>query len=212
MEALQINKPLPIYGEVRAVTTEQKEQRYHEFILSSESVDRHNTVFRSEGWMLDNYNNTNPIVSYVHKDNDENPDLIIGRGQVFMEDGKVIGRIYYEPEDINPLAEKIRKKVEHGTLRMASILATPFKGHFGKEEDGEKRDVLYFDKQELMSWSIVPLGSNRDALKRSTQAIEDYKTQFTREIEVKEPINVGDQNKNKTLSLREAQLIINNQI
>lgn len=234
---VSVNREVPLFGVLRGVTPEQEEKRYHDFILSSEAVDRHNTVFRTEGWELDNYNNTNPVVSYVHEDNNADPDLIIGTSRVFIEDGKVIGRLFYEPEDINPMAEKIRKKVNHGTLRMASIAAIPKKGHFGKEENGEKRDVLYFDKQELLAWSIVPVGSNREALKRSATAFEEIKKEFSCDVPnfIKGGIVHGksvlegvlertiQRNKirnievttepepeKKLLSIREAQLIINN--
>lgn len=200
-----INREIPLFGVVREMTPEQEEKRYHDFILSSETIDRHGTVFRTSGWELDNYNDTNPIVSYAHEDNNSNPDLIIGTSRVFIEDGKVIGRLFYEPEDINPMAEKIRKKVSHGTLRMASIAAIPKKGSWGKEENGESRDVLYFDQHELLAWSIVPVGSNRDALKRSAQAISDIKTEITRHIDV-----VVEPETHKLLKIREAQLIINN--
>lgn len=180
MEARQINKEVPLVGQLRAITDAQRTERFHEFVLSTESVDRHGTVFKADGWQLARYNAENPVVSYVHEDNSANPDLIIGKGEVFKEGNQIIGRIYYEPEDINPLAEKIRKKVEHGTLRMASVSALPFKGHFGVEANNEERDVLYFDEQELLAWSIVPVGSNRDALKRSADTIDEIKQEIVR--------------------------------
>lgn len=187
-----INNEIPLLGQVRAFTDEQKQERYHEFVLSTESVDRHGTVFKADGWKLDNYNASNPVVSYVHEDNNADPDLIIGTARVFKEGNQLIGRVYYEPESINPLAEKIRKKVEHGTLRMASISAIPLKGHFGIEANNEDRDVLYFDEQELLAWSIVPVGSNREALKRSAEVLSEYKkTAALKNVEVKSFIEGG---------------------
>jgi hypothetical protein len=210
METNKINTTVPLLGQVRAMTEQQKTERFHEFVLSTESVDRHGTVFRSEGWDLDGYNRNNPVVSYVHEDNNANPDLIIGTAEVFREGNEIIGRVYYEPEDINPLAEKIRKKVEHGTLRMASISAIPTKGHFGVEANNEDRDVLYFDEQELIAWSIVPVGSNRDALKRNAEAIETVKTELLRHIEVTDQTEVNPKEKERSLSLRKAQCLIYN--
>lgn len=206
-----LNRSMPLLGTLRAVTDEAQEQRYHDFILSSEAVDRHGTVFRTEGWELDNYNQTNPVVSYVHEDNNPDPDLVIGTSRVFIENNQVIGRLFYEPEEINPMAEKIRKKVNHGTLRMASISAIPKKGHFGKEENGEQRGVLYFDKQELLAWSIVPVGSNREALKRNAEVITAFKNEFTRQLPT-HPETVDPNNNKKLLSIREAQLIINKNV
>lgn len=204
----QINKEVPLLGQVRAFTEEQKQERYHEFVLSTESVDRHGTVFKADGWRLDRYNAENPVVSYVHEDNNADPDLIIGRGQVYKEGNQIIGRVYYEPEDINPLAEKIRKKVEHGTLRMASVSALPFKGHFGVEANNEDRDVLYFDEQELLAWSIVPVGSNRDALKRSADAIDTIKETIVNDA--KEVSAKNEKENERSLSLSKARCLIYN--
>lgn len=207
----RLNKELPLVGQIRTITDQQKNERFHEFVLSTESVDRHGTVFKADGWQLDRYNAENPVVSYVHEDNSANPDLIIGKGEVFKEGNQIIGRIYYEPEDINPLAEKIRKKVEHGTLRMASVSALPFKGHFGVEANNEERDVLYFDEQELLAWSIVPVGSNRDALKRSADTIDEIKDTIVRNIEVDLTGQAPNKKeKEQNLSLRKAQCLIYN--
>lgn len=206
METNNFN-PVPIYGSfLRAVKSESDDILYHEFVISNETIDRHGTVFKTAGWELDEYNRTNPVVTYAHKDNDGNPDMVIGRSEVFIENNQVIGRVYYEPADINPVAEKVKRKVEHGTLRMASINAIPKKGHYGDEKRGEKKDVLYFDQQELLAWSIVPIGSNRAALKRSAEAFEEIKTKFTRDIKVEGAEVVPAQN---NASIREAQLLIN---
>jgi hypothetical protein len=210
----QINQQVPLLGQVRAFTEEQKTNRFHEFVLSTESVDRHGTVFKLDGWQLDRYNNENPVVSFVHEDNNSDPDLIIGRGEVFRDGNQIIGRVYYEPEDINPLAEKIRKKVEHGTLRMASVSALPFKGHFGVESNNEDRDVLYFDEQELLAWSIVPVGSNRDALKRSAEALDTIKKEIVRDAQkdlADEDFNqVKDKENERSLSISKARCLIYN--
>ena len=209
----RLNKEVPLLGIVRDFTEEQTEKRYHEFVLSTESVDRHGTVFRIAGWQLDRYNAENPVVSYVHEDNNADPDLVIGKSEVFIEGNQLIGRIYYEPEEINPLAEKIRRKVEHGTLRMASISALPFKGHFGKEANNEDREVLYFDEQELLAWSIVPVGSNRDALKRSADAIESVKSEIIRSLEAngqETQDNTENKENEQSLSLSKARCLTYN--
>ena len=206
---ININIETPLFGQVRAVTDEQRDKRYHEFVLSNESVDRHGTVFRKNGWQIEGYNRSNPVVTYVHEDNNADPDLVIGTAEVFFEGKEMIGRVYYEPEDINPLAEKIRKKVDHGTLRMASISAIPKEGHFGNESDGEDRDVLYFTNQELIAWSIVPVGSNRQALKRSAEALKEIRENFAKNIQVTDVQDISatadGKNEQQRLSVRNAQ-------
>src|SRR5690606_32861857 len=148
---------------MRALTPEQKENRQVEFVISTETPDTYGTVFRLDGWDLSRYEN-NPIVLYGHRSWDGNPDSIIGIGEVYRDGKELIGKVTFEDDSINPLAEKVFRKVQGGTLRMASIGADPKKGHWGVEEAGEDPSILYFDRQELLEFSIVPIGSNPDAL------------------------------------------------
>lgn len=186
--------------QVRDISEEMIEKRQVEFVISTEAVDTYGTVFRSDGWLLDRYN-SNPIVLYGHRSWDGNPDMVVGTGYVFKEDRQLIGRVTFETEDLNPIADKVFRKIQAGTLRMASIGADPKKGHWGVREAGEDPDVLYFDEQELLEFSIVPIGSNPEALKRTATAFETLKTQFPKSTETP-PAITGR-------SVREAQLIIN---
>lgn len=162
---------------VRDMSQEQIEKRIAEFVISTEAVDTYGTVFRIDGWDLSLYEQ-NPVVLYAHQSWSADPDVIIGRGEVFVEDGQLIGRVIFESGETNQLAEKVFRKVEAGILRMASIGANVREAHWGVESYGEDPDVLYFDKMDLLEWSIVPIGSNPEALKRSTEALEDLKQRF----------------------------------
>lgn len=192
--------------QLRAVTDELAEKRQAEFVISNEAVDTYGTVFRMDGWDLNRYNN-NPVVLYGHRSWDGNPDFVIGTGEVFRDGNDLIGRVTFEPEEDNPLAEKVFRKVKRGTLRMASIGADPKEGDWGDEKRGEDPNVLYFSRQELLEFSIVPIGSNPDALKRNAQAIADFKKTITREIPVTDPETVKESK--EFLTIREAQLLIN---
>lgn len=204
------NKTLTRDIAVRELSKEQIENRQAEFVISTETVDSYGTVFRMDGWDLTRYNQ-NPIVLYGHRSWDGNPDSIIGTGEVFREDGKLIGRVTFEDAEFNPTAEKVFRKVQAGTLRMASIGANPSEAHWGKKEAGEDPEVLYFDRQELLEFSIVPIGSNPDALKRNAEAITAIKNEYTRQLPV-QPETVDPNNNKKLLSIREAQLIINKNV
>ncbi len=202
MTEIKINKPVEREAVLRAITDKNKEERTAEFVISTEAVDTWGTVFRLEGWDLERYKR-NPVVLYAHRSFSDNPDVIIGTSEVFVEGDQLIGRVRFESAEINPLAEKVYNKVMAGTLRMASIGANPKAGHWGVFDRGENPDVLYFDEQELLEWSIVPIGSNPDALKRSADAL----TEIMAEIEKENPAPASDEN--KRLSVRNAQLIIN---
>lgn len=202
---IQVNKPVIREAVVRALSEENIKNREAEFVISTEAVDTYGTVFKMDGWDLRRYEN-NPVVFYAHRSNSDNPDTLIGTSTITKEDGKMIGRVRFEDASINPLAEKIFQKVQAGTLRMASIGANPKKAHWGDEKNGEVRDVLYFDEQELMEWSIVPVASNPDALKREAQTIEEIRAEMIKGIEVRQGQEV------KSLAsrdLREKEFMLN---
>ena len=204
---IQVNKPVIREAVIRALSDDNKSNREAEFVISTEAEDTYGTVFKISGWDLKRYEQ-NPVVFYAHKSYSDNPDMLIGNSTVRIEDNQLIAIVRFESAEINPVAEKVWQKIQAGTLRMASIGANPKKGHWGDEKLGENRDTIYFDETELLEWSIVPIGSNPEALKREAQTIEEIRTLITKEIPVIEPIAVRADN-NKELNTFDAQLIIN---
>lgn len=195
---------------VRSLSDENIQNREAEFVISTEAVDTYGTVFRNDGWELKRYEN-NPIVAYGHRTGSDNPDMIIGTSEVRSENGQLIAKLRFEEESVNPLAEKIWRKVKAGTLRMASIGASILEYRYGEQSKGEQKDVLYFTRQELLEWSIVPLGSNPEALKRESQTIEEIRAIITKEIPVEQPEGVQTENR-KELNGFDAQIIINSNL
>ncbi len=202
---IAVNKPVNREAIVRALSEENIKNREVEFVISTETIDSYGTVFKMDGWDLKRYE-SNPVVFYAHKSNSDNPDTLIGTSTIRKENGELIGKVKFEEERINPLAEKVFQKVQSGTLRMASIGANPKKGHWGNEKNGEVRDVLYFDEQELLEWSIVAVGSNPDALKREAQTIEEIRAEMIKEIEVIKPDTISFHSRN----IREREFMLNN--
>jgi len=157
---------------IRAITDEMKENRQAEFVISTEAVDTYDTVFKIDGWDLERYQRS-PIVFYNHKSWSDDPDMIIGTSQVRIEGNQLIAIVTFEEN--NPVAEKVWRKVQNGTLNMASIGANPIEWRWGDFDKGENPDVIYFVRQELLEWSIVPVGSNPDALKRSVENLAEIR-------------------------------------
>lgn len=158
------------FAELRKIPDDVEETRTVEFVISDETKDRHGTILKVDGWKLDNYRK-NPIVGYQHNVYGDmctppNPDDIIGKSEVYVEDGKLIGRATFEPADLNPQAEKIFRKVLFGTLSTASVGFIPLNGW--RQEKDAKGNVIaeYSDEHELMEWSIVNIPSNPNAGKR----------------------------------------------
>jgi len=174
-----------INAEIRA-NDNSKENRTVEFVISTNDKDRHGTVLNMANWDLTNYN-LNGIVGYNHEVyGSTNPDLILGIGKAHLEgegdDAQLIGEVTFETEDVNPLADKIFKKVMNGTLKATSVGFQPISqnGKIGEERNG----TFYFYGQELLEFSIVNIPSNPKAVKRSAEEL----ALFNREIkEPKEP-------------------------
>ena len=188
--------------EIRELTPAMIENREAEFVISSEAVDTYDTVFLAEGADFERYNN-NPIVAYGHRTFTDNPDMILGTSEIRQEGKLTIGKVRFEDAETNPTAEKIFKKIQAGTLRMASIGAQVKEYRYGDAQKNENPGVLYFTRWELLEWSIVPIGSNKDALVRNAQTIEEIRTALTQEIPVTGPTNGTGETIN--LSVRERQ-------
>ena len=164
-----------INAEIRT-KDDSSENRTVQFIISTNDRDRHNTVLNMENWDLTNYN-LNGIVGYNHEVySSTNPDLIIGKGRAWVEgegdDKKLIGEVEFETEEINPLAEKLYKKVKNGTLSSTSVGFVPIEinGKIGEQRNG----TFFYYGQELLEFSIVNIPSNPNAVKRSAEELEKF--------------------------------------
>ncbi len=144
------------------------------FVASDGSRDSAGTVLNQSGWDLSRFN-TNGIIGYQHKvyggwDDTENPDNVIGKGHAYVEDGKLMVDIEFEPADINELADKIYKKVLFGSLKAVSVGFLPLgKGSWGKGEESidGKTPTYYYAGQQLLEVSVVNIPANPNALKKS---------------------------------------------
>ena len=160
-------------SEIRKVN---EESRTITFVASDDTKDSAGTVLNQNNWDLRRFN-SNGVIGYQHKvyggwDDTDNPDNVIGKGYAYIEDGKLMVDITFEPWDINPLADKIYKKIQFGSLRAVSVGFLPIgKGRFG---EGEDANTYYFAGQELLEVSVVNIPANPNALKKSLEAESEY--------------------------------------
>jgi hypothetical protein len=168
------NRILHIPAQVRGGEFAE-DQREFDFVITTDQVDSFRTVFAPEGWDFTRYQQ-NPVVFYNHRSGGDDPDDLVGitvKGpyQEKMEDGSTafVARVRLEPEDVNPKAEKIRKKIINGSIRMASIGAAVYDAEYRDGEDDER--ILTFTRQELFEWSIVNVGSNPGAIMKSNEKV-----------------------------------------
>lgn len=163
------------------VRNTNSDERFSEFIISTNAEDRHGTILGVDRWELDNYN-ANGIVGYNHEVyggdlfSASDPDSIIGKGSAYVEkkrgkEAVLVGRVDYEPADMNPKAEKIFRKVTFGTLKSSSVGFLPL-----GLSDERKPGIPTYKSQELLEWSIVNIPSNPEALKRMLDEVESKRT------------------------------------
>ena len=203
--------------EIRKV---DEEKRTVEFVASDSSVDSYGTVLPVDKWDLQRYQN-NGIVGYMHDvygaswTKSADPDDIIGKGEAFIEEDKLIVRITFEPKELNERADKIFRKIQFGSLHAVSVgFRATKKGHMGDEERGEDPKVYYYAGQELLEVSVVNIPSNANALKRSMEeeeASREYEEK-TDQPEVKDEVRTEEASDYTSTIARARALLAKNNI
>lgn len=183
--------------QMRMRTAEQPEVRRAEsderkltFVASDGSRDTAGTVLNVNGWDLERFNR-NGIIGYQHKvyggyDDTENPDNVIGKGYAYVEGGKLMVDVEFEPAEINPLAEKIYQKLLFGSLKAVSVGFLPVgRGTWGKGSESLEGEnpTYYYAGQELLEVSVVNIPANPNALRKGLEGIEDELEQLKKEAE-----------------------------
>jgi len=170
-----------IKGTFQSETRNDKGEQVFSFVASTDTPDRHRTVLNQDNWDLKNFN-ANPIIGYQHNVygggfcEAPNPDDVIGRGFAYTtgdrakgEKKKLMVDVVFDEE--NPLAVKIKSKIERGFLRTVSVgFMEVGDGHDGNEDDGEDPNLYYFHGQELLELSVVNIPSNPDAKKKALRS------------------------------------------
>lgn len=180
------------HSEIREIR-KKEDERTITFVASDSTRDSAGTVLNQDNWDLTRFN-SNGVIGYQHKvyggwDDTDNPDNVIGKGHAYVEDGKLMVDITFEPKEINELAEKIYQKVLFGSLRAVSVGFLPVgKGRFGEGADAE---TYYFAGQQLLEVSVVNIPANPNALRKSMEAENDFleaeRKRILEENEVEEP-------------------------
>lgn len=170
--------------------TIDEEQRMVEFVASTVAVDTYGTVLPPDLWDLSRYAR-NGVVGYQHDIYySDDPDNVIGRGEAYTANGELLIRIFFEPAELNPKADKVYRKVLFGSINAVSVgFRATAPGHWGRKADGEDPDVYYYNGQELMEVSVVNVPSNPDAVKRS--AAEELARYERQEEETKQSEEEG---------------------
>lgn len=134
----------------------QETERKFTFVFSSGNVDRDNDIVSQKGIDLTHFKK-NPVVLWSH-DHRTPP---IGRVvDMWFRKGSLMGTVEFPPEGASALADEIHSLVAAGFINAVSIGFRVKEWTFNEERGGYD-----FKSIELYELSIVPIGSNRDALR-----------------------------------------------
>ena len=124
------------------------------FVISDKSADRDGDTIDQNG--LDPTEWTkNPVIMFGH----DHSIPVIGKGMAIHTDGektKALG--FFISKEINPFAGMIGEMYRHGFMRAVSI------GFRAKKWSPIEDGGYHFTKSELVEFSAVNVGSNRNAL------------------------------------------------
>lgn len=189
------------------------------FVASDATRDSYGTVLMPDGWVLDRFNG-NPVIGYQHGLHyTSDPDSVIGKGRAWIEDGKLMVEIEFEPEGMNARADKIWKKLEFGTLNAVSVGFIPIEGRWGvgEEAPGKPNETYYYTKMELLEVSVVNIPANPNALKNEddseTDRLADLRKAALEEARTTEGEDDGDAEARKlqreaAIAIAEAEILL----
>lgn len=164
-------RPDPKPGEAQtraaAVRSVDVEKRTVDVVASTEAVDSHGTVLVQD-WNLDRFNK-NPVVLWAHGGGWGSTDeLPLGRcTRCEVVNNQLEATIEFAGADINDRAERVFQAFRQGFIRAVSVGFNPHSYRWEMRDDIE---VLVFSDNELVELSVVPVGSNPDALARALAA------------------------------------------
>lgn len=164
-----MKKPLCRSAHVRTLV---EAERRISAVASTERLDSFNTIIRAN-WDLERFL-SNPVLLFVHND----CVLPVGR----CENVRVEGReLLFDAvfDDVTDLDKQVWEKYRRGTMRGFSVRFNPLEQRTIKEGD---RDVVEYQRSELLEISCTPLPSNPEALRRSAGREDNKRTMKRSEL------------------------------
>jgi len=136
-----------------------------EIVGSTGAIDRDGEVIDPKGWVLKNFKK-NPVILPAH---DYRQPAIGKAKSVKLVDGKLVFRVEFPPEGVNPLADVYRKLYKLGFMRASSVGFIPLEWKDGDPQKGIRR---IYTKQELLELSLVSVPANPEALVSEKGVVE----------------------------------------
>lgn len=138
--------------EVKAV---EGADRVIRFVISTGAVDRASETVNPDGWLLDSYKK-NPVVLWSHMYR-EPP--VARSAAIAVSAGRLVSDAEFVTREIYPFADTVFQMLKAGFLRACSVGFDPISSGYNSERHG-----IDFFKQELLEYSVTPVGCNPEAL------------------------------------------------
>lgn len=136
------------------------DQRKSVFTISSGSVDRDNDIVNPDGWDFAEYRK-NPIILWAH---DAKQLPLAKSAREWVVDGRVRSVAEFPEKGVHPFADQVFALVGGGFIRGTSVGFRPIAA------EPRQKGGYHYQRQELMEYSILPIPSNRDALREAKGA------------------------------------------
>jgi len=133
------------------------------WVLSTYSVDTDLERIDPKGWNLKEYKK-NPVVLWSHEWWTPAIGMMLSTR---VKDEKLIGKVVFDPKEVDPFSCMIAEKVVRGTVRAGSVGFKSDRIEIVEEDDKKEAAYLIHRKQTLFEFSIANLGANKDALAES---------------------------------------------
>lgn len=144
------------------------EARTLDIRISDESVDRDGDIIRVRGWDLKAYK-TNPVVLFAH-DHREPPIAQAPKLTKTTDPALDALGVKFPEEGSHPFADMIFSLYRQRVMRAASVGFMPGEFEAIDPDQGMWAGIEFSKGHELWEFSLVPVGSNRNALAQARSA------------------------------------------
>lgn len=149
----------PVYCGIDIKYRESSDGDTSTFLITTPNKDRHGTIIDPKGINVTFYKK-NPVVKWDHGWDFTRGDLPIARtvNLTRSDDGWLATVQWWKDE----FSKNVRAMVKEKFLQAASVGIIPVKREWIEEDDGSR--TLVYKKSELLEFSVVCIGSNRESL------------------------------------------------
>ena len=174
-------KPIRLFAALDPSTLvfDEANRTIRNVIVSTGDLNRNNWRVNATSLDLSAYN-LNPILMWNHDGygGDVDPDIVIGVTSVRVDGDKLLADLTFEDAHLNPLAEKVYRKMLAKTIRATSIGLDILKSHLETTPDGSGAHLV-IDQAQLLEISVVIIPANPAATVQA--AIDTLRPEWAKE-------------------------------